>query len=149
MKIKKVCSKVYSDLPFAHRQPVHDGHCAYIHGHNWSFKFTFAAKELDECGFVMDFGKLKWLKSKIYEEFDHTLVLNDNDPQLPFLREALERNGLAKITVVPDCSSEGLAAMLLDVVNKKVQAETDGRVKVESVEVIEDARNSATVSNHE
>ena len=79
------CSKTYTDLPFAHRQPSHQGHCALIHGHNWSFEFEFAADKLDECGFVIDFGKLKWLKDWINERFDHTLVLNESDPMLDFL----------------------------------------------------------------
>ena len=42
------CSKRYSDIPFAHRQHKHDGHCAFIHGHNWAFELTFVATSLDE-----------------------------------------------------------------------------------------------------
>lgn len=146
------CTKRYDDLPFAHRQPVHDGHCAWIHGHNWSFEFEFACTKLDECGFVIDFGKLKWLKAWIEERFDHTLLLNADDPMLPYLRNALdsqcgERDGcmLAKIVVVPDCSSEGLAAWLLKHANDVVQEQTNARVYIKRVSVIEDSRNSATV----
>ena len=52
------CSKLYKDIPFAHRQHLHDGHCSQIHGHNWDIKLTFSCKELDAMGFVVDFGKL-------------------------------------------------------------------------------------------
>ena len=54
------CTKRYDNLPFAHRQPNHEGHCSLIHGHNWSFEFEFKASKLDGNGFVIDFGDLKW-----------------------------------------------------------------------------------------
>jgi 6-pyruvoyltetrahydropterin/6-carboxytetrahydropterin synthase len=147
MKTRLTCSKVYSDLPFAHRQPNHDGHCAHIHGHNWSFKFTFEADTIDECGFVVDFGKLKWLKKFIDCNFDHTTVLNSSDPHLEHIRSALEPDGLITIVTVPDCSSEGLASFLLDTVNVVIAQKTCGRVRVKSVEVIEDNKNSATATH--
>ena len=55
------CSKTYSDLPFAHRQHRHAGHCSLIHGHNWELKITFACEEFDKNGFVVDFGNLKYM----------------------------------------------------------------------------------------
>lgn len=147
------CSKTYAELPFAHRQPNHAGHCALIHGHGWTFTFTFAADHRDECGFVVDFGGLKWLKTWLEERFDHTLVLNETDPTLPYLRSALdsqpgEREGrpLAKIVTVPDCSAEGLAHWLLDQVNSLVQEQTGRRVSVTCVVVHEDSRNAATAT---
>lgn len=51
---------------------------------------------------------------------------------------------MAKIVTVPDCSSEGLASWLLKTVNELVQEQTDERVFVRRVSVIEDTRNSAT-----
>lgn len=151
------CTKIYEDLPFAHRQHKHDGHCALIHGHNWAFEFEFAADSLDSCGFVVDFGKLKWLKQWLADRFDHTLVLNEDDPQLPHLRRALEEYeepegivpAMSKITVVPDCSCEGLAQFLLCEVNFQMRAgwgEGDlisRNVRVIRVRVIEDSKNSA------
>lgn len=142
------CTKRYDDFPFAHRQPNHDGHCALIHGHNWGIEFEFAATQLDECGFVIDFGKLKWLKDWLNALFDHTLVLNVTDPWLGFLEDRLMRAAkpMAKIVKVPDCSCEGLAAWLLDKVNAVVHEHTDGRVFVRRVTVIEDSKNSATAT---
>lgn len=149
--MKITCSKRYSDLPFGHRQPKHDGHCAWIHGHNWEFEFEFEATHLDECGFVIDFGKLKWLKDWLNERFDHTLVLNNDDPQLHYIRQALDSQvgdrgvePLAKIFTMPDCSCEGLAAWLLSEVSKIVEENSGGRVRVRKVKVIEDSKNHAT-----
>jgi 6-pyruvoyltetrahydropterin/6-carboxytetrahydropterin synthase len=147
---KLTCTKRYDDFPFAHRQPSHDGHCALIHGHNWSFEFEFAADTLDRCGFVIDFGKLKWLKDWLNEKFDHTLVLNQSDPWLPYLTVKLtgiEPGGLhpatdlAKIIAIPDCSCEGLAVYLMEKVNRLIAEQTAGRVRVCRVRVVEDSKN--------
>ena len=67
------CTKTYFDVPFAHRQHLHDGHCSFVHGHNWDIRVTFGCERTDENGFVVDFGKLKflkisnWMKSKTSE----------------------------------------------------------------------------------
>lgn len=133
------CSKTYSDIPFAHRQPKHSGHCSMIHGHNWSFQITFGAIYLDECGFVVDFGRLQKVKDLILM-FDHTLVLNADDEMLAFA-------GLlhyADIVVVPDCSCEGLAKWVAEHVDEIVRRESMGRVFVVGVVCFEDSKNSAT-----
>lgn len=137
------CSKTISDIPFAHRQHKHAGHCAQIHGHNWNFKFTFEASELDECGFVVDFGKLKFLRKYLEETFDHALVLNQSDPALAHLRDSL--NGYARIVIVEDCSCEGLLRFLFPILNEMVARQTDGRVRIRRLEIDEDSRNSAAL----
>lgn len=151
------CTKRYSDIPFAHRQHLHDGHCAYIHGHNWTFEFTFAASRVDENGFVVDFGKLKWLKDWINSVFDHALILNEGDPYLQYLTKSLTKWGdiehkeimpsytgdFAKIGVVADASCEGLAKFLHAFVTPRLDDETFGRVYVYKVKVEEDSKNSA------
>lgn len=143
------CTKRYSDYPFAHRQHLHDGHCAYIHGHNWGFQFTFAAKELDANGFVVDFGKLQWLKEFLTRWFDHTLLLNRADPQREYIVNvlselALKGAPLADIRIVPDASCEGLARLVFELVNSECLRRYEGRVHLVSVVVFEDEKNSAT-----
>lgn len=136
------CTKRYDDIPFAHRQPNHKGHCKLIHGHNWSFEFEFVARELDPCGFVMDFGKLDELKRWV-SRFDHAFVINRDDPEYE-LFEKMYGSGLLLITPVPDCSSEGLAALAAKEAEEIVQRVTLGRCSVMRVTVYEDSRNSAT-----
>lgn len=147
------CTKLYADFPFAHRQPAHDGHCALIHGHNWSFEFTFACEQLEKgTGFVVDFGKLKWLKDRLNELFDHTLVLNEDDPELAYLAIALRvpqgtPHRLARIVRVPDCSCEGLAVYLRKLVNRWLQdvpGAAERGLRVARVVVFEDSKNSAS-----
>lgn len=141
--MKITCTKRYNDIPFAHRQPNHKGHCRFIHGHNWGFEFEFEATALDECGFVVDFGGLKTLKSYLDETFDHRLVLNSDDPLAAQLNEAQELCGDSIITV-PDCSCEGLAAFVLASAQTILSGMTDGRVTVRRVTCFEDSKNSAT-----
>lgn len=149
------CSKLYSDIPFAHRQHNHQGHCALIHGHNWSFEFTFGCDKLDECGFVVDFGDLKWLGTWLKEEFDHKLVLNTDDPALGYLRDTLVNampitdgvpGPFAAITVVPNCGAEGLASYIFTTVDHLLAAETNDRVQLVAVKVFEDSKNTATLT---
>jgi len=135
------CEKIYADIPFAHRQHKHDGHCAFVHGHNWTFVFTFGCRETDANGFVVDFGKLKFIKRWLEDTFDHACVFNDSDP----LREQLVAGAPEawKVAVVPDCSCEGLARFICAHVGQLVRERTEGRAFVIAVEVREDARNSA------
>ena len=145
------CTKRFDNFPFAHRQPLHVGHCRLIHGHNWSFEFEFIANRLDDNGFVIDFGDLGWIKHWLNQQFDHTLVLNLNDPELERLRDFLlgmayrEPVMLARIVTVPNCGAEGLAAYVLDFVNAVITERTKKRVYVSRVTVFEDDRNSATI----
>jgi len=135
------CSKIYKDVPFAHRQPRHDGRCAYIHGHNWDFEFEFCSKEMDGNGFVIDFGKLKFIKEYL-DKYDHGLVVEEGDPELYRWRE-LNGLGLANVTVVPDVSAEGFAVHLYNELNPLVQAASDARAWIHSVKVWEDSKDSA------
>ena len=161
--------KIYADLPFAHRQHNHDGHCAFIHGHNWTFIVEFTAHTLDENQFVIDFGKLKWLRAWFDENFDHSLLLNADDPYLGHLKtKLLAPPGMkgcvdtyhlawvdfAKIKIVPNCGAEGLAIFVFGAVNQMLEQEVPEAVsvrglRVSKVTVQEDRKNSATYCANE
>lgn len=136
------CRKTYADIPFAHRQHHHDRHCAFIHGHNWTFHLTFQCHETDKNGFVVDFGDLKFLKTWINTHLDHACLFNADDP----LRERLVASapGVWKTYVVPSVSCEGLARHLFEVFDGLVREHTAGRVFLSALEVLEDSKNSAT-----
>jgi 6-pyruvoyltetrahydropterin/6-carboxytetrahydropterin synthase len=136
------CKKVYSDIPIAHRQHRHDGHCARIHGHNWAVGVTFGCHEVDANGFVVDFGKVKYLRDWLAEHLDHACLFNEDDPLRKQLLAAAPE--CWKSYVVKDCSCEGLARHLYDVFDRMVRDQTQGRAFVVAVEVAEDSKNSAT-----
>lgn len=150
--MKTTCIKSYRDLPAAHRQPKHDGHCAQVHGHNWGFDLVFVADALDANGFVVDVGKLKSVKAWLEDHFDHTLLLNEDDPQLKLFSD-MERAGLVKVVVVPNCGMEGLAHHvllelngLLDQVLMEGNLPNPRHVRVTEVVCWEDSKNRATFS---
>ncbi|HUG13117.1 MAG TPA: 6-carboxytetrahydropterin synthase [Opitutaceae bacterium] len=99
------CSKVYADIPFAHRQHRHGGHCALVHGHTWSLRFTFACEHTDENCFVVDFGGLRYIREWIDRTLDHACLFNADDP----LRDALvaAAPGAWKPLVVENCTTMG------------------------------------------
>jgi 6-pyruvoyltetrahydropterin/6-carboxytetrahydropterin synthase len=137
------CSKSFVDIPFAHRAHEHHGHCRLIHGHNWSFDITFAG-EPDGNGFVMDFGKLAGLREAFMELFDHRLLINEADPLAEDIVEFLRLHGLDNVTLVADCSSEGIAKLVFNLAATFVGKQTGQRVRVTRVTVSESATNRAT-----
>tara|TARA_B110000003_G_scaffold261627_1_gene283529 strand:+ start:347 stop:781 length:435 start_codon:yes stop_codon:yes gene_type:complete len=139
------CTKSYQDIPMAHRQHRHAGHCAYIHGHNWTITLTFACKKLDSNGFVVDFGQLKYIKDWIDRHLDHACLLNEDDPH----RSELEchKASLFKFHILPCCSSEGIAQHLFQIFNTMVQSHTQQRVWLSHVDIKEDSKNSASYTD--
>lgn len=136
------CKKSYRDIPFAHRQHLHDGHCALIHGHNWSITLTFACREVDANGFVIDFGKLKYIKAWIDEHLDHACLFNENDKEAEKL--LADFGPLLKAYILPNCSCEGIAQHLHEVFDPMVRKETHNRVWITEIEITEDPKNSAS-----
>lgn len=136
------CKKSYRDIPFAHRQHRHAGHCALIHGHNWTITLTFACRETDGSGFVVDFGGLSYLKGWIDTHLDHACLFNEDDSERESLVAAFGH--LFKPYVLPSCSSEGLAKHLFDVFNPMVREKTNDRAWIMEVEIEEDSKNSAS-----
>lgn len=154
-------TKTYRDLPAAHRQPTHDGHCRLIHGHNWQFDIEFGCNQLDKNGFVIDVGELGFVKEFLNEKFDHTLLLNQDDPLLLLLIQTIGHLGedgaakiatapdgyCAKIVTVPNCGMEGLAEYVFHEVQVKLDAREQYHkrgVHVIRVTCLEDSKNAAT-----
>ena len=110
-------TKEYIDaFPCAYRQFRADSHCQFIHGYAFSMKFYFGTDELDVRNWVADYGGIKELKKVLEEQFDHTLLVAEDDPELDFYKQIESRN-LAKLTILPRLGCEGLADMLYKYVN--------------------------------
>ena len=140
-------TKSYYNYPCSHRQWRHKGHCAFVHGYSRSFHFVFAANELDECGFVVDYGGLKELKDHLDRTFDHTLLLNLDDPLMKKFEE-LEELGACDISVLPyGVGMEGTARYLCEWTDNLVREKTDGRCWVVSAESRENDKNSSIYFN--
>ena len=117
-------------------------HCQLIHGYALAFKFVFATHQLDERNWCFDFGGLKPIRAWLHDMFDHTMIVALDDPSLPQLQQ-LDRDGLAKVRIIPAVGCEAVAKHVFDYVAKYIRVESNGRVWLESVEIREHGGNSA------
>jgi 6-pyruvoyltetrahydropterin/6-carboxytetrahydropterin synthase len=79
-------------------------------------KFYFGTDQLDTRNWAADYGGLKELKSVLESQFDHTLLVSEDDPELEFYRE-MQRRNIAKLTILPNLGCEVLADQLYRYVN--------------------------------
>ena len=140
-------TKSYYNYPCAHRQFRHDGACAKIHGYSRSFHFTFGCKTLTKEGFVVDYGDLKYLKNHLDFMYDHTLILDQDDPYMDTFKE-LESVGVCDIRIQPlGPGMEGTAHYLCEWTDSWLRKKTKGRAWVLSVEARENDKNSSIYFN--
>jgi 6-pyruvoyltetrahydropterin/6-carboxytetrahydropterin synthase len=78
---------------FRQWRSVHS-HCSTIHGYSIGIKLVFESETLDDRNWVFDFGGLKAFKEWSEWQFDHTLVVAQDDPHLPFF---IQMNDLVTI----------------------------------------------------
>ena len=80
---KYTSTKEYHDaFPCAYRQWRADSHCNLIHGYSFSMKFYFGTNDLDARNWAADYGGLKELKKFLEDQFDHTLIVAHDDPEI-------------------------------------------------------------------
>ena len=142
MKFKS--TKRFGPISTGHRQWKHKGHCSYVHGYGRYVRLTFEASELDERGWVMDFGDLKDIKRWIEGEWDHKVLISSDDPLLQQLKE-LESLGGILLNVLPDGYYPGIeesCRYLYDMLSPMIQKKTNNRVEITRVEIWEHENNS-------
>lgn len=144
-------TKVFDGYSTVFRQWRAKGtHCSFIHGYGISFKIIFEG-DLDERNWVWDFGGMKRAKNtidgvspKVWMDymFDHTYIIAEDDPFLP---EAIkmDKAGIVQLRIIPATGAEQFAKFIYEKVSEFIKIETEGRVRVVSVEFREHAKNSA------
>lgn len=137
------------------RQHRAKSHCRFIHGYALGFKLVFESKELDENGWVKDFGSLKPLKQKLCDTFDHRMLVAEDDPALDTFW-VLNGQGLdgdpegvteplLQLCVVPHVGCEAFARMVWTWGNELITADERKRgVRLVEVECREHAGNAAS-----
>lgn len=105
----------------AHRLPGHNAGCRFIHGHSYLFEISLTAHQMTSLDMVMDFHDLKEIMSNVIGEWDHSLVLFEDDP----LVEVLDKSdlfGMVNLVTIPFIpTAENMANYLAH----KVQQEID------------------------
>jgi 6-pyruvoyltetrahydropterin/6-carboxytetrahydropterin synthase len=96
---------------YGHRLLEYEGKCRHLHGHNGRAEITLAGEGLNHLGMVVDFGDVKRVVGRwIDEELDHRMLLRQDDPVLPALREQGEP--LFVMDVNP--TAENIAKLIFD-----------------------------------
>ena len=84
---------------------------------------VFQCESLDENGFVVDFGNLKFLRDWIDENLDHACLLSEDDPEMDrFVR--MQNDNLIQITTVNNASCEKVAKHIFDVFDEMIRSKT-------------------------
>ena len=144
-------SKVFDGFSTVFRQwKATTTHCRFVHGYGISFKVYFEG-ELDDRNWVWDFGGMKRAKTQIDGKspkewmdymFDHTLVVAEDDPELLAFQQ-MDKAGVAQVRVIPATGAEKFAEYIYNKLNKFVDTETEGRVRVTKVKFMEHGKNAA------
>lgn len=136
------CSKSFGGFPCTHRQWQHPGHCRFVHGYSRSFTLWFRAHSLDAHGFVVDFSSLAPLRERLQQQFDHTFLVNADDPLLPTWRQ-LHAQGALDLRVMDNVGMEGSARLVWGWANELLQQRERGRSCCDRVEARENEVNAA------
>ncbi len=146
MSIKNIpftCCKHFRNYPCCHRQWKHTGHCRFVHGYSRSFTFCFASNELDENGFVVDFSSLKPLEEKLREFFDHTFLVNSDDPLMKTW-EKLNAEKALDLRVMNNVGMESTAQLVWGWANDLLISRDNGRTCCWKAVAHENEINSAS-----
>lgn len=142
MQARYRSTKRFWNFPCCHRQHKHEGHCRFVHGYSREFKFWFEATTLDPNNFVVDFSSLGELKQWLTHMFDHTVLINEDDPERELFEE-MHRREVVDLRILPSVSMEATAKYVFDYADRLVRAQSGGRCWVAKVMVAENDKNSA------
>lgn len=139
-------------------------HCRFLHGYALGVRVHFVchSADLDENGWVYNFGGLKAFKQFLADTFDHKTLVAKDDPALPLMRQLAGLDGvelgyrdipnphvfhavdpLIQLVEVERTGCEAFAKLCYDWLDDNVDFEGRG-IRIEYVEVFEHQGNSAT-----
>jgi 6-pyruvoyltetrahydropterin/6-carboxytetrahydropterin synthase len=99
------------DFCYGHRLLNYDGKCRYLHGHNGRVIITLESESLNDRGMVLDFSEIKKVVAGwIDENLDHRMILQHDDPAVPFLQELGEPTFLLDVNP----TAENIARLIHD-----------------------------------
>lgn len=138
-------TKLFENFSVALRQhKAQHSHCQLLHGYAFKIKIWFEADDLDEMNWIVDFGLFSrnGLKDWLNHMFDHTTLIEIDDPQLESFKW-LEELGLCHLRVMDKMGAESMAKLVFERFNDVFSKTEGGRVSVVKVELFENDKNSA------
>jgi len=149
-------TKIFDNYSVALRQwKASHSHCELLHGYALKFKVWFESvtpddenSGLDDMNWIVDYGGFKdspignGLKASLNDKFDHTLLIEKDDPYLDFFQSAA-MEGICKLVVMDKMGAESCAKMVYEHFNEVLSKTDAGRCKVVKVECFENDKNSS------
>ena len=138
--------KLFDGYSTAFRQwKATHSHCQYIHGYALKFKVWFEG-ELDDKNWVCDFGcfKRNGINEDLAKQFDHTTVVAEDDPHMEIFKK-MNKAGLIQLRIMKHVGCERFAEWVYNLINDKMQEETNGRISVLKVESFEGGTNNSAI----
>lgn len=131
-------------FPMGHRLSKHEGHCKYIHGHNFTVKVGLKSLSLNKDDMIIDFSKFKSVVKNVLSDFDHALALNTTD------FDSISSQKCKLIYFEADPTAEMMAKVLFDRINAsmwdlRARARNDD-LQLDYVTVYENEDSKATYS---
>lgn len=101
---------------YGHRLLNHAGKCKLLHGHNGRVTIKLASETLDAQGMVVDFSDIKnAAKAWIDEQFDHQMLLHEDDPLVAVLKSSGEHYRVLKVHP----TAESLARLIFNYLHEQ------------------------------
>lgn len=146
-------TKVIDGFSTCFRQWRAESHCNQLHGYALKFKLIFEADTLDSRNWVQDFGFTKQeiefssgyrpgtVKDWFNYMFDHTTLVSNDDPKLSWFQD-MNNELIIDLRILPHVGCEAFAKYVFDFIETNLKL-YKGRVRLKSVECIENEKNSA------
>ena len=135
--------KTSKGLSCCFRQYKANSHCQYLHGYSLEISLEFAAKNLDEKNWVVDFGGLKNLEIIFKNYFDHKTLIDKNDPHIDWFMTG-KKLGLLQLVILEDgVGCEMFAYKIYKITKEWLEnSKFYGRCDITKIEVKEHDSNS-------
>ncbi|MCL1919461.1 MAG: 6-carboxytetrahydropterin synthase [Kiritimatiellaeota bacterium] len=82
------------NIQYAHRFLNYEGEAQYLHGHSGALTIEVEGDVDARTGFVYPCNSIKRIAWDYLKNFDHGLILQQEDPLLPGVLEAYEKQGI-------------------------------------------------------
>lgn len=118
-------------------------HCNMLHGYSLQVEVQFEAYNVDDKNWVVDFGGLKEFKKYLEWAFDHTTIVDIDDPEANTFRQMADKK-MINIRWVNAVGCEAFSKQIFEWLESWLEdnIEYNTRVTVKKVEVREHGGNS-------
>ena len=82
------------NIQYAHRFLNYEGEAQYLHGHTGTLIIEVEGEVNEKNGFVYPCNSIKRIAWDYLKDFDHALILQENDPLLPEILKVYEAQGI-------------------------------------------------------